>query len=215
MDDFKLLIAMPTYETAYPQTFKSIFDQSALRKGVHADFECVTGYGVDIARNRIADYAIENGYSHVLMVDNDIVLPPNALEILLDDIRTPNRMCVLGWYLKRPQKQKQTDQTVLYKNSGGQNYDDHYVSQELLDISKTDDPIIKIRGGGLGCAMIASAVFDQIKYPYFKYREYENHTRLSEDLFFCSKLRKENIAVYADTRVACGHMVRHIQEVYL
>ena len=48
----KILIAVPTFETIYPDTYKSIFD---LDKGDHEVlFEFVRGYDCATARNSIA-----------------------------------------------------------------------------------------------------------------------------------------------------------------
>ena len=69
----KILIAVPTFETIYPDTYQSIWN---LDKGENeVDFEFVRGYDVATARNRIAQMAVDRNADYVLMVDNDVVLP--------------------------------------------------------------------------------------------------------------------------------------------
>ena len=79
----RILIAVPTYETIFPDTFKSLWD---LDKGGHEVlFESVRGYDVATARNKIAQKAIDLETDYVFMVDNDVVLPKNALTCLIED----------------------------------------------------------------------------------------------------------------------------------
>ena len=81
--NMNILIAVPTFENIYPDTFKSIYDLDV--SGHDTSFEFVRGYDCATARNRIAQLAIDKGADFVLMVDNDVVLPSDALVNLLDD----------------------------------------------------------------------------------------------------------------------------------
>ena len=88
----KILIAVPTFENIYPDTFKSIYD---LDKGDNnVSFEFVRGYDCATARNHIVQMAINRDVDYVLMVDNDVVLPKDILSVLLDDAKD---VC-LGYY---------------------------------------------------------------------------------------------------------------------
>ena len=85
----KILIAVPTFETIFPDTFKSIWD---LDKGGHeVAFDFVRGYDCATARNNIAQTAINGNFDYVLMVDNDVVLPRDVLMDMLDD---PKDVCL-------------------------------------------------------------------------------------------------------------------------
>ena len=81
----KILIAVPTFETIYPDTFKSIWELD--RAGHDIVFEFVRGYDCATARNRIAQKAMDLNTDYVLMVENDVVLPKDALVNLLDDLK--------------------------------------------------------------------------------------------------------------------------------
>ena len=91
----KILIAVPTYETIFPDTYKSIWDMD--KCGHEIQFEFVRGYDVATARNNIAQCALDYGADYVLMVDNDVVLPKDALKNLLED---PQDVCT-GYYAHR------------------------------------------------------------------------------------------------------------------
>jgi len=63
----------------------------------------------------------------------------------------------------------------------------------------------------MGCALIKTDVFNRLNFPYFNWVNYQNNSVLSEDLYFCKICKEANIPVYVDTRVGCGHMLRHLQ----
>ena len=91
----KILVAVPTFENIYPDTFKSIYDLD--KCGFDVVFDFVRGYDCATARNRIAQKSLDIKASYVLMVDNDVVIPNDALDNLTDD---PKDVC-LGYYAHR------------------------------------------------------------------------------------------------------------------
>ena len=78
----RILIAIPTFENIYPDTFRSVY---GLNTGEHEMlFDFVRGYDCATARNNIAQMSLDEKADYVLMVDNDVVLPEDALINLLD-----------------------------------------------------------------------------------------------------------------------------------
>lgn len=200
----KILLAVPTYETIYPDTFKSIWDLE--RGGNEVIFEFIRGYDVATARNKIAQRALDLKADYLFMVDNDVILPPDALIKLLED---PKDVC-LGFYKHRNKVDKQDDITCVCK-MGEQNFFNQYTGKELSDLRKNGQYKLQIHGGGMGCALIKTSVFERIKFPYFDWVNYESKKLLSEDLYFCVQCGKANIPIYCDTRVRCGHIMRYAQ----
>ena len=94
-EDLRILIAVPTFESIFPDTYQAIWDLD--KCGCTADFRYVRGYDCATARNHIVQTAIDGNYDYVLMVDNDTVLPKDALKNLLDE---PVDVC-LGYYAHR------------------------------------------------------------------------------------------------------------------
>lgn len=210
----KILIAVPTFENIYPDTFKSIYDLDV--SGHDVDFEYVRGYDCATARNRIAQIAIDRKTDYVLMVDNDVVLPKDALVNLLDD---PKEVC-LGYCARRGADNIYRGQTCVYKlyDEKGMKYfsfplESGYTAEELHALKESEKYKVSIHGGGMACAIIKTDVFNRIKYPWYDWVNYADEHRgmLSEDLYFCVKCKKNNIPIYMDTRVNCGHMLRHVQ----
>ena len=210
----RILIAVPTYENIMPDTFKGIYDLDPC--GHELIFEFIRGYDVATARNKIAQKALDLETDYVLMVDNDVVLPKDALKNLTDDLK---EVC-LGYYAHRDTDNIYRGRTCVCKvyDPNGVKYfnyplESEYTADELKELREGNNYKVRIHGGGMGCAFIKTELFQRLDYPWYDWVNYANAHRgmLSEDLFFCEKCRKARIPIYTDTRVGCGHMLRRIQ----
>jgi len=200
----KILIAVPTYETITPDTFKSIYNMD---KGYHAcAFDFVRGYDCASARNNIARLALETQSDYVLMVDNDMELPPDALLNLLEG---ENDVC-LGYCPRRNAMNLYDGKTCIYR-LGEENYNMQYPSVELKALAESGQYKIEVHGGGMACALIKTDVFKRLNYPWFNWVNYSSGDILSEDLYFCELCKHAEIPIYVDTRVGCGHLFRRMQ----
>lgn len=201
----KILIAVPTYDSIQPETFKSIYGLD--RCGHDVFFNFVRGYDVANARNRIAKEAVENQYDYVLMIDADIVLPSDTLRLMLEN---PVDVCS-GVYINR-----HTGRTILsrkYKVDGSEYYDfereAEYTSDEVKQMLSSGCTKIKVHGTGGGCLLIKTDVMYRLPKPLFKWVDYDDgHGTLSEDLFFCTQCKNAGVEIHADLRVNCGHIFR-------
>ena len=208
----RVLIAVPTFENIYPDTFKAIYDID--RRENEVLFEFVRGYDCATARNKIAQKAIDMNTDYVLMVDNDVVIPKDSLSNLLSN----DKDVCLGYYAHRGPDNVYSGRSCICRlyNSNGVAYfnyplESEYTAEELKAMADKGEYVIKIHGGGMGCALIKTDVFRVLKYPWYDWVNYESKGMLSEDLYFCEGCRKAGINIYADTRVNCGHMLRHVQ----
>lgn len=198
----KLLIAVPTFENISPETFKSIYDLTIpAPRDMDISFEFVRGYDCAIARNKIAKMALDGEYDYVLMVDSDIVLPKDTLACLT----WWNKDVVLGAYPRKNDPSKSEAFLDL-----GTNFEDQY-RVTVNSMKDCDNYLIKIKGGGLGCALIKTEIFKDIDYPYFKYVIYDAENQfLSEDLYFCVKAKNAGYDIFLDNRVLCGHIAKTV-----
>ena len=201
----KILIAIPTYENIQPETFKSIYNLDTC--GHDIIFDYMRGYDVASARNYIAARALREETDYVLMVDNDVRIPNDALKNLLE---IPVDVC-LGFYAHRWGQVFNGKTNVC--RLGEFNYTDMYMADQLRELKEQGVSREQIHGGGLGCALIRTDIFKRIQYPYFKWTHYQDGNVLSEDLNFCERCKELSVPIYVDPRVACGHLFRTYMEV--
>ena len=92
----RILIAVPTFESIYPDVFKAIYDIT-IPDGVEVAFDFIRGYDCATARNNIVSRAKSIDADYVLMIDNDVIPRKDILAHFLDD---PKDVC-LGFYAHR------------------------------------------------------------------------------------------------------------------
>lgn len=191
----KILIAVPTFENIQPEVFKAIYNINSEEHDLYFDF--VRGYDCAIARNEIGKIVQAGNYDYVLMVDSDTIVPPDALDLMLD----PPADVVLGVC---PRKNTKDGKTAIVK-LGSDSYHDNYFYKDLPE-ERT-----RIKGGGFACALIKASVFNDLNYPWFQYVTNEDWSTLSEDYYFCQMCGLFGIEMWVDPRVKCGHLARYYQ----
>lgn len=212
----RILIEVPTYDGSISRaTSESLWRLDLC--GHEVDYMPRAGYGCDMARNRIAADALNGGYDAVLMVDNDIALPTDALRNLLEhDVDF-----VMGYYLNRYAR-GENRHTTLYRPAWNWVM---YEDDELRGMRERGEHLIRVKGGGLGCALIRTSVFERVEFPWFEwvdqareklqagsvYECRDAFTSGGEDITFCIQCEHAGIPIHADTRVACGHEFREVK----
>ena len=196
-----LLIAVPTFENIEPDVFKSIYQLRIPSPFSNCDFESVRGYDCARARNVIAQKAIEGNYHYILMIDSDVVVPKDTLERFCE-VKPPE--VLLGVY---PRKGSVKKSEVFSFNADNYSAANQYGFDELWQMRDIHGAHrIVVKGGGMGCALIKTSIFENLDYPWFAYSQYPNRGILSEDLYFCENVRKHGGRIMVDTRVFCGHI---------
>ena len=190
----KILIAVPTFENIQPEVFKAIYN---LKSEHELYFDYVRGYDCAVARNEIGKITQAGGFDYVLMVDSDTVIPPDALDLMLED---PVDVC-LGVC---PRKNTKDGKTAIIK-LGAPEYHDSYYYRDLPE-ERT-----RVKGGGFACALVKSNVFTRLDAPWFQYVTNADGSTLSEDYYFCQNAGFMGIEIYMDPRVRCGHLARYYQ----
>lgn len=198
------MIGIPCARYVEPETQESVYNMDV--GGNDTTLRVISGYDVDDARMKIAELAREGRFDYVLMVDSDVVVPEDALVNLLSH----GVDFAMGFYARRDKH----DGTTCAFKTGRANYDRHYNASEFRDMRESGEFLHEVKGGGLGCALIKTTVFDRTRFPWFRWVVYpDGHGKLSEDLFFSEECHNSGIPVYVDTRVACKHMFRHFESV--
>lgn len=212
----RILIEVPTYDGRISQaTSQSLWRLD--RCGHEVDYKPRQGYGCAMARNRIAADALNAHYDYVMMVDNDIELPTDALKNLLEH----DKLMVMGYYLNRYARGERK-YTTLYKPGDAW---EMFSDVELAVVRKCGNHLIRVKGGGMGCCLMQTDLFRMLPFPWFEWTDlaretldvasaYDCHDAFSsggEDINFCNLVANHGFAIYADTRVACGHEFREVR----
>lgn len=190
----RILIAVPTFAAVEPEVFKAIYN---LRSEHELFFDFVKGYDCAVARNEIAKLTQLGGYDYVLMVDSDTIVPPDALELMLD----PPADIVLGVYPRKNTKDGKT--TIIKSDTPAYHVSYHY--------NELPEGRTIVKGGGFGCALVKSNVFTRMDDPWFQYVTNADGSTLSEDYYFCQNAAVYGMEVWMDPRVRCGHLARYYQ----
>lgn len=193
----KILIAVPTFDGHIEiDTVKAI---CAMCRDFQADFLPVHGYDVASARNYIANYALNNEYDAVLMIDSDTVPPDGALEMLLEG-DYPIKVGTYIYGLNRSltvASRVDEENTLLYDESR---------LIPAAEVCSYNGKSVLIGGSGMGCALIKTDVFRRLPYPWFRWVTYDNGDELGEDCYFAELCRTGGVPMMLDSRVLCGHI---------
>lgn len=189
----RVLVAVPTYESVEPDTFKSIYGLDAA--GHEVLYDHVRGYGAARARNLIAEECLAGSFDAVLMVDSDVVLPPDALRLLAEG----SCPVVLGTY---PRRGEPGGSEVFLPGQRD------FTDANRVRFRNMPRGRFEAKGGGMGCALIRRVAFEAVARPWFRYVEYPDGAVLSEDNYFCDRAAAAGIRIEADGRVRCGHICR-------
>lgn len=191
-----VLIVVPTYETITTETYKSLWEQEDC--GHDLMFDTVKGYDCALARIKACEKAKDYCAEWLLMVDSDTVLPHDALVNMLEH----DRDIVLGYY---QWKCKGQGETCLWKHG---DWSSRFNGNELHALRVNGTNLVQVQGGGMGCTLIRTSILDQLPYPWFKWVVEQDGTETGEDVYFFNLCKKKGVPVFADTRVACGHVYR-------
>lgn len=187
-----VLIAVPTAKYIESETFRSIYDLT-VPGDMEVNFRYFAGYQIDHIRNMIA--ASAKAYDYLLAVDSDMVLPKDTLVRL----SSHDVGYVSGVYVKK--RLDLVEYELYKKNEQG----------KLESMTPVNKSIFPIDASGFGCVLMKTSILDSIESPYFFNTTYDpSALTLSEDLYFCKKLRNAGVIMWADPLVVCGHIGSHV-----
>jgi GT2 family glycosyltransferase len=167
------------------------------------------------SRNIILQYALENNYDYVLMIDADVVPPKNVLKELLGC----KKDIVSGWYFNYFNISGKTKWLpCVWKKLSHELFDeikekypslmDGYGSPESMTehLTKPDvesGKLFEVVIPSAGCMLLSKAVFEKISYGMPEDKKPEQ----SDDIYFLEKARNAGFQPYCYTKVRCEHLV--------
>lgn len=198
----KLLLGIPT-SGAPTQPFLESLAQLAIPGNVTSlEHYTVQGNFIPAQRELIVERALALGVDVLVMCDDDMVLPPNALQLLLSVFANDSACGLAG--------------ALYYSRDGFRPMvvdDWDAANTTSATIPAFDDRPVRVAGIGFGCVAVPTAAIRRLQPPYFQTHIYVERDPprvrvCNEDYLFCNALRGLGYEVILHAGVRCGHYDR-------
>lgn len=144
----------------------------------------------DIVSNRtwLVQYAIEQGATHLLFVDADMLFPADLIPRLL-----AHKKEIVGVKYKK----REFPIKWLYKTLEGE--------------EESETELFKVAHTGTGVLLIDLSVFEKLQGPWFNFgRDSQGALAMGEDVWFCNTARDAGYDVWIDPTINIGHIGEYI-----
>lgn len=184
----KLLIGIPTLDFMHTEFVRSLTGLLIRLKdeGVNFELAIESGTLVYLARERIANKAINNGFDWVLWLDSDMVFSPD----LLDDLMFSGKEFVSGIYHAR----RKGYASCIFKQ--------YTPTVERFEQYPADT--FRIAGCGFGAVLTKTNVLKDVNLAYRTC--FTPLPALGEDLAFCDRARGIGYEIWCEPSAVCGHI---------
>lgn len=191
--EVKVLIGIPTAESTKRADFYDYLDQMDKPLGTVIS----RAHGQSPARNRnlMIDMAINHNCTHIMFIDDDVLVSKDALMKLLSH----DKDIACGLYLMRAFPH----QPVAF---------DHQNSEGMvrwLQLTPSLNGLIEVESTGLGCVLINLNVFKSLEKPYIRLGEVEKD-HWCDDLGFYKRAKEAGYVIWLDLDIRCGHVVASV-----
>ena len=150
--------------------------------------ESINGYSISENRNWLAAQAVKNECEYLLMIDDDMVFPPDTAKVLVsrdkDIIGVPYH-------------------TKVYP---------HNITVMLAEgVTMSETEPNEVTAIGAGVLLIKTNVFKKVPQPWFDIDKFENGaTKMGEDYWFCNKAYSYKYKIYSEpTLKGLAHIGDH------
>jgi len=174
-------------------------------------------YRLICSRNKILDYARENGYDYLMMFDSDVIAPLDIIEELLGC----KKDIVSGIYFNYFKVQgKMEIHPVAYKCFTEEEFESVKRKVELpphvkshLDLkyhlTKEDvdsGELIEVLIASAGCLLLSKDAFSKLRYGLVDTSD--SGAKTSDDVYFMLKAKELGLGVYCYTKARCEHLIK-------
>ena len=196
--DVKLLILIPCRGVLREELAKWL-SYSLITTPFLVAWDTHHGRPEDDARNGIVERFLHDptDYTHLMMIDDDIIPPPNALQMVLHGKAIVSAV-VFTWKDGEPLAllMKWDEKEQGYKQDA-----------EAIIKLNTGKRLVQVDASGTGCFVAKREVYENLVTNYFRF-QYDNRGRIicGEDFDFYQKVKKIGYSVWVDGAVMCGHV---------
>lgn len=153
-----------------------------------------------LAREKLVQEALKSNMDYIIMYDDDMLLPIDMVERMIDDVENNPQIDVLA---PLAHMRNAPHYAVIYTTTEG--YDEkahapYFVNNFVKNYPK--DTLTECDAVGFGAVMIKMDMVRKMTPPYFF-----STTGTGEDIYFCMKARQDAGArIFMDTRIKLGHL---------
>lgn len=161
----------------------------------------VGGY-VELNRNMTIKQALQNGATHIMFIDHDMIFPGDGIKKLLE----ADKDVILANYNARGVVSREKNIVEIASTLKiGKKGDYKKMDPEQLP----KDKLFKVAAGGTGFMMIKTEVFKKLPYPWFVAAEIEG-SWTTEDIYFCELLQEHGFEIWCDPTIKMGHIGTYV-----
>lgn len=163
---------------------------------------------VAVLKDNILRHGLREGYTHILLVDSDLILHPETLLRLLQTGK--DIVCEVFWTRFRPQARETpqvwlADSYTLYRAARGEQLDEREKGRRIQDFFSMLRRPGLYRVGGLGaCTLFSKRAVAQ----GVSFRDIYNLSFSGEDRHLCVRAAALGFELYADTHFPPFHIYR-------
>lgn len=183
----KLMIAIPTTDYMHASFVQSLIRLTARlqRDGVNHTVELVAGTLVYMARNKLASKAVNEGYTHVLWLDSDMVFS----ETIVEDLTFCGKDFVCGAF----QSRRPPYNSCIFSSL-----------KPLERVKDYGKEPFQVAGCGMACTLISTEVLRSVMNHFGNcFTPMEDY---GEDLAFCVRARTMNTEIWCEPTARAGHI---------
>ena len=185
----RLLIAVPTTDYIHADFVRSLVDLQAElnRKKINHKVEILSGTLVYIARNKLANKAINESFTHVLWLDSDMVFNNQVVE----DLMFCGKEMVCGAFVSRRPPYGPCIYTSIKKN-------------KIEKVKEFGTKPFRVDGCGFACVLTSVELLQAVTQKYgttFQPTDY-----YGEDLAFCWRVGQIGREIWCEPTVRPGHI---------
>lgn len=157
-------------------------------------FPMGTTSNIATVRNAIVRAALEDGCTHVLMMDTDQVYPPDTITKLLKHAESGMRIVTAKVHRRYP-----PFDPVMLRGSI-----DRYEVVPYEEWRKGG--LVEVDATGAACMLVDIDVYLNMEVPWYGSPLSEKGKEVGEDIYFCYKARQAGYRIWVDTSINVGHL---------
>lgn len=179
----KTLIAIPCFDEMDAGFVQCLVDMKPVGE---TRILVLSGSLIFEARERLADFAIQNGYDHVLWLDSDIMFPST----MMIDLAAQDKDIITGVIAAR----RYPFYPCVYRSEG----------KKLEPVKDFGTKLFKVDSCGFGAVLLKTEVLQKMFDEF--HTCFQPILGYGEDLSFCVRAKKLGYEIWADPSIDIGHI---------